>query len=281
MFDKALIALDLSPAELPLLDCLPGLSHWGIRKLVLFHVIRFGYGHGAGLAHNKDYVAWLEGKATLLRDSGFEVEVQVTASGEPAASITEAADSNGADLIMVGSRSQNLIKRLFLGSVAREVIRTADRPVLLEWVEPSAGEAPARCEAVCIDSLNHVVFATDFSDHAQAAEHALIALAPRSRRIQCVHVLSHDSKATGVTGEHEVQSALEQCVDRIRNAGGQVEGQILKGRPSTEIAQFAANEDATLIIVGKHGQNRAASKVIGTTAEQVCENAGRPVLMVP
>jgi hypothetical protein len=56
MFDKALVALDLSPAEEPLLDCLPALQHWGVRHLVLTHVIQYGYMQGAGLAHEQDFV---------------------------------------------------------------------------------------------------------------------------------------------------------------------------------------------------------------------------------
>jgi DNA-binding MurR/RpiR family transcriptional regulator len=42
MFDDALVALDLSPAERPILDCLPALRQWGVRHLLLTHVIQYG-----------------------------------------------------------------------------------------------------------------------------------------------------------------------------------------------------------------------------------------------
>ena len=35
MFEKALVALDLSPAEQPILDCLLALRNWGMRQVVL------------------------------------------------------------------------------------------------------------------------------------------------------------------------------------------------------------------------------------------------------
>jgi nucleotide-binding universal stress UspA family protein len=40
-------------------------------------------------------------------------------------------------------------------------------------------------------------------------------------------------------------------------------------------------QDASQIVVGKRGQNPLASLVIGSTAANLCEIAGRPVLMVP
>ncbi|TBW07769.1 hypothetical protein E0E50_16965 [Azotobacter chroococcum subsp. isscasi] len=60
MFEKALVALDLSPAEQPILDCLPALRNWGMRQVVLTHVMRVGYMQGDGMIYKQDYVDWLE-----------------------------------------------------------------------------------------------------------------------------------------------------------------------------------------------------------------------------
>jgi hypothetical protein len=60
MFERALIALDLSPAEQPVLDCLPALQHCRVRHLVLTHVIQIGYMLGIPLAHERDFVDWLQ-----------------------------------------------------------------------------------------------------------------------------------------------------------------------------------------------------------------------------
>lgn len=55
----------------------------------------------------------------------------------------------------------------------------------------------------------------------------------------------------------------------------------LEGKASIEIARHAASQDASLIVVGKHGQHWIASTLIGSTAANLGEIAGRPVLMVP
>lgn len=54
--------------------------------------------------------------------------------------ILAAAAEYRADLIVIGSRGHNLISRLFLGSVARTVMRQTALPLLLEWVEPTAAD---------------------------------------------------------------------------------------------------------------------------------------------
>jgi nucleotide-binding universal stress UspA family protein len=51
-------------------------------------------------------------------------------SGRPARVITEFAEQKAVDLIVVGTQGKSGIERFLLGSVADEVIRTADCPVL-------------------------------------------------------------------------------------------------------------------------------------------------------
>jgi nucleotide-binding universal stress UspA family protein len=275
MFDRALAALDLSPAEQPMLECLPALQQWGVRNLLLAHVIEFGYGHGAALARQQDYVDWLENCAGPIRATGLSVQVQIRASGVPADEILALAGGIGAGLIVIGSRGQNVLSKLFLGSVARAVIHKTTVPLLLEWIEPTAEATRARCEAVCTDTLRHIVFATDFSEHAAAAQQAVLELAPRARVVECIHVLAADEKAA------PAQAAMARLLEPISALGSRAKGTVLRGKPSSEIARHAASEGASLIVVGKHGRNWVASTLIGSTAASLCEMAGRPVLMVP
>ena len=190
MYSTALVALDLSPAEQPLLDCLHDLRKWGVGRVVLAHVIRVGYMQGAGYGNEQQYIDEIASRVQPLRAGGLEVEIVVRAAGVPADDILTMAREKSADLIVIGSRSRNMIRGLFLGSVAREVIRKTELPLLLEWIEPTAEATAARCEAVCRESLRHLMLATDFSRHAQAAENGL---PPRHDRRRT----SRDSGAAG------------------------------------------------------------------------------------
>jgi nucleotide-binding universal stress UspA family protein len=281
MFNKALVALDLSPAEQPILECLPALRHWGIGHLVLTHVIQIGYMQGAELAHQQDLVDWLERCAGPLRAAGLSVEAQVRVSGVPADAILELAKEASVDLVVIGSRGQNMLSKLFLGSVAREVIRTTTVPLLLEWIEPSAAATATRCEAVCKDTLRHVLLATDLSTRAAGAETAALELAPRAQGVDCVHVIAPDEDARAPLSQSTARAALSALVQRIEAAGGRGSAMLLEGDASTEIARYAASQGASLIVVGTHGQSWVSSVFIGSTAAKLCEIAGRPVLLVP
>jgi nucleotide-binding universal stress UspA family protein len=51
--------------------------------------------------------------------------------GEPGPAILEAAASEGADLIIVGTRGRSRVERFILGSVSDHVVRNASCPVLI------------------------------------------------------------------------------------------------------------------------------------------------------
>ncbi|MDZ4322372.1 MAG: universal stress protein, partial [Phenylobacterium sp.] len=190
MFTTALVALDLSPAGQPMLDCLGDLREMGVARIVLTHVVRIGYAQGAGYGKQEEYAAWLEGRAAPLRDAGLDIEIDIRAAGEPAKEILRAAVDHRADLVVIGSRGQNMVSGLFLGSTARDVIRLARLPVRLEWLEATQEGTAAHCERVCHGGLKRLMLATDFSLHASAAEAAAARLAAHAGTVDLVHVLT-------------------------------------------------------------------------------------------
>lgn len=281
MFATAVVALDLSPSEQPLLDCLPALRRWGVVRLVLAHVIRVGYVQGAGYGNEQQYIDEISGRAGPLREAGFSVEIVVRGAGVPADEILAVAGEKAADLIVIGSRSHNLVHAVFLGSVAREVIRKTRVPLLLEWIAPTPEGTAARCRAVCAEPLRHVLLATDFSRHASAAERVAVALAPMAATTDCVNVMSAAARFAIPAWPVMARAALAEVRARIDAAGGTGEALLVEGEAAQEISELARERDCSLIVVGKHGQGWIESMIIGSTAARLCETAGRPVLMVP
>jgi nucleotide-binding universal stress UspA family protein len=277
MFNKALVGVDISPAESSLLSCLPDLARWGIESVVLAHVIQVGYGHGAGYGHEDDYRSWLETRAEPLRTAGLMVSVSVSASGVPADELLAVARAEGADLVVVGSRSHNFLYEVFLGSVAKEVIRKSDMPVLIERLEPvQAGDAET-CAAICSQALDKILLAVDLSAQSGSAEDAAVRLAAKAGHIDCLTVLLNDATEDD---RQAAETRHRELIQRIKDVGGNAGSRIEQGEPSETIGR-AGQEGYSLIIVGKHGRNWIEGKVIGTTAANVCETARRPVLMVP
>jgi nucleotide-binding universal stress UspA family protein len=277
MFNKALVGVDQSPAEASLLSCVPDLRHWGVESVVLAHVIRIGYAQGAGYGHEEEYHAWLEADAASIREAGLMVTTSVTASGEPAEALLTVAQAQGADLVVIGSRSHNFLHQVFLGSVAREVIRRSAVPVLIERLEPTQAGHAETCVAICSRPLERILLATDLSAESRSAEEAAVRLAAKAGHVDCFTVLQSD---VGEADRRAAEVHHQRLVERIDTAGGRADSRIEHGDPAEIIAR-AGQEGYTLIIVGKHGRNRVAGKLIGTTAARICEVARRPVLMMP
>ena len=278
MFKKALVGLDQSPAEESLLSCLPDLGRWGVESVTLAHVIRVGYGQGAGYGHEDDFRAWLEKAAGPLRDAGLEVTTSVTASGAPADDLLAVARAESSDLVVVGSRSHNFLYETFLGSVAREVVRKSELPVLIERLEATRAGRAETCAAVCSRTLERILLATDLSEQSGAAEDAAVQLAARAGVVDCLTVLVVDASDDARRSAEARHHALGQ---RIRDRGPTAGSMLEQGDPAETIARIADSGDYSLIIVGKYGKGWISGKVIGSTAAKVCEIARRPVLMVP
>lgn len=281
MNKTAVLALDLSPAAEPLLECAAELRRWHVGRLVIVHVVRIGYGQEPGDRALQEIKEWLEGRAARLRGADLRVEVTVRAAGSPADGILAVSNEARADLIVLGSRSHNLASRVFLGSVASDMVRKTQVPLLLEWLAPTDHGAATGCAAVCVDTLRRVLLATDLSKHAGSAERAAVALAPDAQHVDCLAVLTADAIDATPALPVMARAALDALIARIDAAGGHGEALVLEGDPHEVIARVAQERDCSLIVCGKHGQNWVQSMVIGSTASRLCEMAGRPVLLVP
>lgn len=281
MFNKALIALDYSAAEGPMLECLTDLQDMGVTRVVLTHIVRVGYGEGAGYGNKEALEKWLDTCAAPMRAAGMAVDIDVRATGDVAKDILSAAQEHASNLVVIGSRGQNMLRGLFLGSVAREVIRRSRLPVRLEWIEAIEKAGEAACERTCHAGLKRVLLATDFSPHASAAESAAIKLSSLATVVDLVHVISPVETRRYARWPMMVQAALDDISGKVTEAGGQAKVHLLEGTASEEIGRLAKELDADLIIVGKHGQNWSQSMLIGSTAAKLCEIARRPVLTVP
>jgi nucleotide-binding universal stress UspA family protein len=279
MFTTALVGLDVSAAEHPLLDCLPDLASFGIRHIVLAHVIHVDYGRFAGLSHEDEYRSWLEERAQPLRDAGMEIDTSLSVSGRPAVELLARAAECGADLVVIGSRRHQLTERLFLGSVAKEVLRTTGIPTLVERLEPDPAGTGDRCVSTCEHALDRVLLATDLTATSAAAENAVVALADRAGSIDCLTVIDGDEGGVEVSDQH-ARAALDSIHDRITAAGGRGDVRIDHGDPRERIPSIAA-EGYSMIVVGSRERGRIAGALTQSTASRVAESVGVSVLLAP
>ncbi|TVR33760.1 MAG: universal stress protein [Nitriliruptor sp.] len=276
MFRTALVALDRSASEAALLARIPDLRSWGVERIVLAHVQRVGGGR-LSAERQEDVVTWLEEHAAGLRLTGFAVEVVVTRSGVPAEDLLAVAARDSCDLVVIGSRSHNQAYEFFLGSVATDVLRRTDRPVLLLHLDASDAAPDRTAVSDGSTTLERVLLATDLSHHAHRAEEVALTFAPTAETIDVLTVVSGGDPDLS---RENVEGRLQAFMARLRAAGGDGRARVVTGEVADSISEVA-DEGYTLIIVGKHGRHWLIDKVLGTTAAAVSRAAKRPVLVVP
>ncbi|MFN4204781.1 MAG: universal stress protein [Agrobacterium albertimagni] len=276
MYKKALVGVDASPVETPFPSCLPDLRSLGIQSVVLAHVIQIGRVQGAGYGHEDEYRSWLDACSAPLREAGLTVTTSVMASGAPADKLLDVAQAERADLVVVGSRSHNFLYDIFLGSVAREVVRKSKIPVLVLRLEPNEAGKVATSAVKFSQPLKSILLATDLSAQSRPAEEAAVHLAAKSGRIDCLTVLADDAP----DARRAVEAHHQELARRIKSAGGSAGSRIEQGEPSASILRVS-QEGYSLVVIGKHGQKWIEGKIMGSTAARVCEEGRRPVLIVP
>jgi nucleotide-binding universal stress UspA family protein len=199
--------------------------------------------------------------------------------GRAADVIIDAARDHRADLVIIGSRGHGTIASLLLGSVSSEVVDQAPCPVLV-----------ART-----GSLRTVVFATDGSAPARAAE-TILAEWPIFERLT-IHVVSvagvvdpwttaidprayeaYRSDLREATLEHE--RIADGAAARLREAGRSVDTETRHGDAAGEIIAAAEGQGADLIILGSRGRTGLTRLLLGSVARNVLSGSASSVLVV-
>ena len=110
------------PVELTLLSVLPAFSPpWGMAALAA---------EPLQARERENAQLFLQSTAHQLQRIGYTVRRQVL-MGTPVESILDQAKARGADLILMGSRGRQGIRRLMLGSVTHAVLHSASGPILV------------------------------------------------------------------------------------------------------------------------------------------------------
>jgi nucleotide-binding universal stress UspA family protein len=183
------------------------------------------------------------------------------------------------DLIVVGTHGRTGAKRLLLGSVAEEIFRRSNVPVLT--IGPSESHGVHRG-----GRFHHVLFATDFSRESLAAAPYALSLAQENEaRLTLLHVM----KEPGVF-DKAVEDRISSAMFRLREIVS-VDAQtwcrpdavVRFGTAADQILRIARERDADLIVLGVRGSKGvpgAATHMERVTAHQVVAHAPCPVLTV-
>jgi len=140
------------------------------------------------------------------------------------------------------------------------------------------------------DMYETILVATDGSGPAnRAVTHALEQAQQHDAELCAIHVVDthyfpepalSSSELKTIAIEDWGRKQLEKVKERGEELGLAVEIECFHGKPWQEIIKYGDKIDADAIIVGYQGHSHTETDNIGSVADRVVQNAGRPVLVV-
>ncbi|MGO9432811.1 MAG: universal stress protein [Terracidiphilus sp.] len=288
--NRILLATDFSPESQNAFYCASSLAKRYGSTLLLTHVLSPEGSSGAdkeGLAPTDAVRHNVEKKMADLENTPELKSIShhvIIRAGDTWHVIAQVMADKNVDLIVMGTHSDEGIKKLLRGSTAESVNRHATCPVLT--VGPHA-------EFTLLTRLNHILYATDFSSGSfRALIYALTLADEDGADLTLLHVI--ESKATSESEllewkRQDREKMLRMTQDRERLLGmvpsdidlaHQPQVEIEIGLPEIEIVRLAEIRKADLIVMGCHLDGALSTHTPWTTLHHVLRNAHCPVLTV-
>jgi nucleotide-binding universal stress UspA family protein len=234
--------------------------------------------------------AYLDQLADCLSER-WEVPIEpVVRAGAAADTLYHHALASNTDLVVMTTHGYGPLSRLWLGSVADQLMRRLPMPLLLVWPHEAALDL---LEEVHEQAFQHVLIPLDGSPLAEEVLEPAMALGklmdaeytllqaidpPLFRSIPAVHASGVDKQILEQS-RAEALAYLEGVAERMRAEGLQVHTSVLHAPPSVAILDYAHEHAVDLIAMATHGRGGVARMLLGSVADKVVRGAGAPVLL--
>jgi len=193
-----------------------------------------------------------------------------TCEGDIADALTAHAMKRNARAILVGRTRHGVIPRLLGGETVVRLLHAGDRPVLA--VDAAMTRLPRR-----------VVIGTDLSVYSHHAARVALSMMAPDASVFLVHVdAAHDTARTGdASGSDAVRDRMLRMRETFNMAEQQFEDVVLSGTPAEQLARYATEVDADLIVTATRGLGLVGRLLMGSVATALLRESPCSVLCVP
>jgi nucleotide-binding universal stress UspA family protein len=233
-------------------------------------------------------------KASFQNKKGITLNIEMQ-TGYPAEKITEFAEENRPDLIVLGAKGLRHSLGILLGGVAQQVVEYTQTPV-------SVVRAPYK-------GLKRIMLAIDASECSQhvlnflsgsgdrtpfplpegvsvTVTHVLSPVAVYPRYMPTIHqgqiFVPPEEELESIRAEEKIQAEglLQQATKTLQQAGLEASSVLLSGDAATEMIDYAEKKQIDLIFVGSRGLSPAKAWLLGSVSRKLVHYASCSVLVV-
>jgi nucleotide-binding universal stress UspA family protein len=247
-------------------------------------IYKFEEVYGKGMSGDAGFEAALREEAEgLLADVGEGDEKHTHGRGSPAHGLQEVAESEGADLIVVGSTHHGTIGRTFVGSTSERLLHGSPCPVAV---------APKGFAAVDGQEIHVVAAAYQSVEEARRALDLAKGIALESgATLRVISVVEPPEAATPLFANDYQwdeysrrlrQSVEDELADVVAKTPAELHAQssVITGDPATVLAK-KAEEGVDLLVMGSRGYGAVKGVLLGSVSAKLIRTATCPLLIVP
>lgn len=210
---------------------------------------------------------------TIKKTKKISLDI-IVKEGNASKKIIETAEEQKAGLIVMGRKGLSALEKLFIGSVANQVLRNASVPVLL--TKKKTGNV----------RFNKILVPTDFSEMEEKERDFAWKLAKGlDAEIMLLHVLElHDYEFTPRVLDNMFDSVMKRLKKRRRREKEDIkvsEDVTRAINASLGIVDYAETHKYDLIVISTCVHSKIERFFLGSTTEKVISYSHIPVFAIP
>lgn len=288
MFEKFIVATDLSEASASLIECLQGLKVCGAKKCLLLMCLNIQDSTSLAFSYSTNVIDnILNEQKHILESQGYEVEVR-TVTPSVTAEINRIAIDEGYSLIVVGTKKRSKLGEKFFGGIAYDLIHHAEKPVLIIKQIDTSMDEQCCYKSISISNNNKLLFPTDFSENAELAFSYVRDLVKSGiKNVSLLHIQDKEKMLPHLADKLDEFNKIDRqrlmhLKDILEKDGAsEVNIEIILGNPSVEILNKINEKDIQLVVMGSQGRGFVKELFIGSVSHNISRQAEANVLLIP
>jgi nucleotide-binding universal stress UspA family protein len=210
---------------------------------------------------------------TLKKAKGIPFKA-IVKEGSASKTIIEVAEKEKAGLIVIGRRGMSAIEKLFIGSVANQVLRNSPVPILV--TKKKTGKP----------RFKKIIVPTDFSEREEVERDFAWKLAKGfGSDLTLLHVLElHDYEFSPSVLDELFNSLLKRLKQRKKRekTGIKVSEEVYRAiNASVGIVDYAETHHFDMIVISTCVQTKLERFFLGSTTEKVISYTHIPIFAIP
>jgi nucleotide-binding universal stress UspA family protein len=210
---------------------------------------------------------------TLQKAKGITFK-SIVKEGTAAKVIIDVAEKEGVDLIVIGRRGMSAIEKLFIGSVANQVLRNSPVPILV--TKKKTG----------VPRFKKIIVPTDFSEREEVERDFAWEIARGfGSELTLLHVLElHDYEFSPRVLDDMMDSLLKRLKQRKKREKTDIKirEEVYRAiNAAIGIVDFAETHRYDLIVISTCVQSKLERFFLGSTTEKVISYTHIPIFAIP